>query len=104
MRTNGITTVTRSTSEAFSAKTSRGRFIKRLGGLTAIGLGIAGLEAAVASAETWHCCWNNGSSCDAFCQSNFGNTGYDCNGPTCGYYCNCHSNVGSCFDTNTGPC
>jgi hypothetical protein len=97
MRTYALENVSQ---DALAEKTSRGRFIKRLGSSVAIGLGIAGVVAATASAETWHCCRTPGSLCDQACGSV---DGFDCNSPNCGYWCNCINYVG-CFDTTSGPC
>lgn len=94
-----------STSDSpLAAQTSRAGFMRRLAGLTAIGLGIAGVQAAIASAQSWSCCYSAGSGCASFC-SQSGKWGYNCTTSGCPDWCNCQDTFqGSCFSTSTGPC
>lgn len=90
--------------DALSGKTTRGHFIKRLGGFLAIGLGIAAVEAATASATTWTCCHSTDQNCINFCQGQ-SKVAYTCTTSGCPDWCNCQpSGMPDCFSTSSGPC
>lgn len=71
------------------AKTTRGRFLKRLGVTLAAGIGVAGILASTASASAGHCC-RNCSQC--------GSCGDKMNGCYC--LCDC-TGIGSSYCIQT---
>jgi hypothetical protein len=81
--------------------TSRSGFLRRAGKTLAIGLGIALIPAARASAASAHCCPNSG--CQSQCnQGDFGYSCFDaCANQTC---CVCLSTNPGCHDVPCGAC
>jgi hypothetical protein len=78
--------------------TTRAGFVKRLGKMAAIGLGIALVPATSAQAILFKCC--RSSFCDsqcAGCHPPCGLFGYQCPSNPCASCCTCfNSNIGSC--------
>jgi hypothetical protein len=70
--------------------TTRAGFVKRLGKLAAIGLGIALVPATSAQAIIFYC--NRDSTCDGPCRSCCGlNFGYRCPSNPCASCCTCYA-------------
>ena len=77
-------------------QTTRAGFVKRLGKLAAIGLGIALVPATSAQAVIFYC--NRDSTCDTPCRNCCGlNFGYRCPSNPCASCC-------TCFDHDIGSC
>ena len=87
--------------------TTRAGFVKRLGKMAAIGLGIALVPGTNALGINFNCC--RSSYCDqqcAKCPLVCGPYGYQCPSNPCASCCTCYStNIGTCTPTFTQcPC
>jgi hypothetical protein len=70
--------------------TTRAGFVKRLGKLAAIGLGVALVPATSAQAVIFYC--NRDSTCDTPCHNCCGlNFGYRCPSNPCASCCTCYA-------------
>jgi hypothetical protein len=84
--------------------TTRAGFVKRLGKLAAVGLGVALVPATNALGASIACC--RSADCDAQCQLCCpGTRGYRCPANPCGGCCVCQgSSIPNCVWTPLCPC
>jgi hypothetical protein len=74
--------------------TTRAGFVKRLGKLVAVGLGVALVPATTAFANPFQCCRN--TNCDADCKPFPGLFGFRCPSNPCASCCTCLSQSSGC--------
>jgi hypothetical protein len=83
--------------------TTRAGFVKRLGKMAAIGLGIALVPATNAQAILFKCCRD--TSCDSGCTPFPGTHGFRCPSNPCASCCTCLSQSSGCVQYNNScPC